>query len=83
MNKERSSAQWLMVGATISRVQGFDWARCHSDMKSFYFISTAGTDDVEWCFSQVKGTVEEEVTEGRRVFLFNPTRKINTAQNGI
>ncbi|CAB4017944.1 serine threonine- phosphatase 2A 55 kDa regulatory subunit B beta isoform-like isoform X2 [Paramuricea clavata] len=22
-----------------------------------------GTDDVEWCFSQVKGTVEEEVTE--------------------
>jgi hypothetical protein len=56
-------------------------------MKSFYFISPAGTDDVEWCFSQVKGTVEEEVTEGRRELLFNSTRKFDTAkcnqQNGI
>ena len=51
------------------------------------FISHAGTDEVEWCFSQVKGTVEEEVTEGRREFLFDYTRKIVTAKckqrNGV
>ena len=81
MNKERSSAQWLMVGATISRVHGFYWAFFDSEMESFYFISHAGTDEVEWCFSQVKGTVEEEVTEGSREFLFDYTRKIVTANN--
>jgi hypothetical protein len=87
MNKERTSAQWLMVGATISRVHDFDWASFYFKMKSLYFVSPAGTDEVEWCFSQVKGTVEEEVTEGRRQFLFDSTRTIVNAkckqQNGI
>ena len=49
-------------------MQSFDEACCLADMKSFYIISCAGTDDVEWCFSQVKGTVEEEVTEGRQEY---------------
>ena len=47
-----------------------DYTCGRSDMKTFYFVSRAGTDDVEWCFSQVKGTVEEEVTEGRREEFF-------------
>ena len=49
-------------------MQSFDEACCLADMKPFCIISSAGTDDVEWCFSQVKGTVEEEVTEGRHEF---------------
>ena len=49
-------------------MQSFDEACCLADMKPFCITSSAGTDDVEWCFSQVKGTVEEEVTEGRHEF---------------
>lgn len=32
-----------------------------------WFVNLAGNDDatVKWCFSQVKGTCEEEITEGK------------------
>lgn len=63
MNKERGSAQWLVVSDTISSTI-LRLRSLLADMKSSYFLPTQGTDDVEWCFSQVKGTVEEEVTEG-------------------
>lgn len=28
------------------------------------FVFVANSGDLQWCFSQVKGTVEEDVTEG-------------------
>ena len=36
----------------------------HFRMFNFIPFSSAGSGDIQWCFSQVKGTVEEEVTEG-------------------
>ncbi len=41
--------------------------------------AAAGDDEIQWCFSQVKGTIEDEVTDGmfQRVilkFLFSSPR---------
>lgn len=40
------------------------------DESSFIFVSGNG-GEVQWCFSQVKGTIEEEVTEGKFLKLIS------------
>lgn len=29
------------------------------------FVSNLGSSDIQWCFSQVKGTLDDDVTEGK------------------
>lgn len=36
-----------------------------SGIKIIFFISGNG-GEIQWCFSQVKGTIEEDITEGMR-----------------
>ena len=39
-----------------------------TQFRLFLFVGNGG--DIQWCFSQVKGTVEEDVTEGRGLHIF-------------
>ena len=34
---------------------------------TFYlaYLCNAGNSDIQWCFSQVKGTLDDDVTEGK------------------
>lgn len=43
--------------------------------KSFVFF--AGNGDIQWCFSQVKGTLDDDVTEGKinNLCFFNFVRE--------
>jgi len=36
------------------------------------FVFDLGNGEIQWCFSQVKGTLEDDVTEGkyRRIYMF-------------
>ena len=38
----------------------------------FFFLGNGG--DIQWCFSQVKGTIEEDVTEGK-IYRIKLTRQ--------
>ena len=33
--------------------------------RKIYFLSS-GSSDIQWCFSQVKGTLDDDVTEGKK-----------------
>lgn len=36
------------------------------------FLGAGGGNDIQWCFSQVKGAVDDDVAEGKsNVFLLN------------
>ena len=32
--------------------------------------SSIGSSDIQWCFSQVKGTLDDDVTEGKITLFF-------------
>ena len=34
----------------------------------FLFPGAGGGNDIQWCFSQVKGAVDDDVAEGKRAF---------------
>jgi serine/threonine-protein phosphatase 2A regulatory subunit B len=34
----------------------------------FLFAGAGGGNDIQWCFSQVKGAVDDDVAEGKKVF---------------
>lgn len=35
----------------------------------FSFPGAGGGNDIQWCFSQVKGAVDDDVAEGKRAFI--------------
>ena len=37
-------------------------------MVCFLFPGAGGGNDIQWCFSQVKGAVDDDVAEGKRTF---------------
>ena len=43
------------------------WALFYDIVFFSYFI--VGNGDIQWCFSQVKGTLEDDVTEGNYLFF--------------
>lgn len=34
----------------------------------FFFPGAGGGNDIQWCFSQVKGAVDDDVAEGKKAF---------------
>ena len=51
--------------------------------KHFFFSGNGG--EIQWCFSQVKGTVEEDITEGK-IWLRHSTTKaemIDAEKSGV
>lgn len=37
-------------------------------MVCFLFPGAGGGNDIQWCFSQVKGAVDDDVAEGKKAF---------------
>ena len=37
----------------------------------FYILIVGSSNELQWCFSQVKGTVEDEVNEGTIIIYLN------------
>lgn len=42
------------------------------------FVIVTGNSDIQWCFSQVKGTLDDDVTEGEcPCFVFSAFLKVH------
>ena len=39
-----------------------------SELIARFWWIVSGSSDIQWCFSQVKGTLDDDVTEGKTAF---------------
>lgn len=49
---------------TCQKVDSSRWESCHCFAYNMPLFFPGNGGEIQWCFSQVKGTIEEDVTEG-------------------
>lgn len=63
--------EWLLVSVLVLSNGSSEKIRTKigwADQDNIFFPAVNG--EVQWCFSQVKGTIEEEVSEGKICLVY-------------
>ena len=55
------------------RAQNYVWLQCHNKYRNsrlnMEYKTASSSSDIQWCFSQVKGTLDDDVTEGKTIII--------------